>query len=100
MADSSSSQVRSLIIRILRPPWKVKITKGLMSLLLKSSPGDLNRQNEPKIERESQRRIKSLCAVAASIKKATNGECITLVNKVFANQSLIEYRSDQVKKTN
>ena len=31
--------------------------------------------------------IKSLCV--ASIRKATNGECITLVNKVSENQSLI-----------
>ena len=40
--------------------------------LVKSGLGDLNRQDEPKIERESHRRIKSLCA-AASIKGATNG---------------------------
>ena len=37
---------------------------------------------------------------AASIKKATNGECITLVNEVSEDQSLIKYRSDQVKKPN
>ena len=36
---------------------------------------------------------------AASIKKATNGECITLVNEVYEDQSLFKYRSDQVKKT-
>ena len=37
---------------------------------------------------------------AASIKKATNDECITLVNEVSEDQSLIKYRSDQVKKPN
>ena len=62
---------------------------GLISLLGKSGPGDLNSQDELKIERESQKRIKSPCAAAASMKKATNGECITLVNKVSENQSLI-----------
>ena len=48
--------------------------KGLLSLLVKSGPGDLNHQEELKIERESRRRIKSAYAAAASIKKATNGE--------------------------
>ena len=57
----------------------------------------MNRQEEPKRERKSLMRIKSLCAAAALIKKATDGECITLVDKVSENWSLIKYRSDQVK---
>ena len=56
---------------------------GLMRLLVKSGPGDLNRQDEPKINCESHTSIKSPCAAAAYIKKATNGECITLVNKSY-----------------
>ena len=53
--------------------------KGLWSLLVKSGPGDLNRQEKMKIERASQKKIKSPYAAAASIKKATIGECITLI---------------------
>ena len=63
---------------------------GLMRLLVKSGHGDLNRQDEPKINCESHTSIKSPCAAAAYIKKATNGECITLVNKVSENQSLLK----------
>ena len=44
---------RGLIISILRPRWKVK---EFMNLLGKSGPRDLNRQDEPKIERENQKR--------------------------------------------
>ena len=66
--------------------------KGLWSLLLKSDPDDFNRQEEMKVERASQKRIKSPYSVAASIKKATNGECITLVNIVSENQSRLDYR--------
>ena len=62
---------------------------GPMKLLVKSGPGDLNRQDEPKINCESRMSIKSPCAAAAYIKKATNSECITLVNKVSENQSLL-----------
>lgn len=47
---------------------------GLMSLLVESDPGDLNRQDETNIERESQKEIKSPCVAAASIRKATNGD--------------------------
>ena len=38
-----------------------------MNLLVKSGPRDLNRLDEPKIERETQRRIMGPCAAAASI---------------------------------
>ena len=38
-----------------------------MNLLAKSGPRDLNRLDEPKIERETQRRIMGPCAAAASI---------------------------------
>ena len=70
-----------------------------MSLLVKSGPRDLNRLNEPKIERKNQRWTKSPGAAAASINKATHGECITLVKKVSENQSPIKYRRHKVKKT-
>ena len=63
---------------------------GLMRLLVKSGHGDLNLQDEPKINCESHMSIKSPCTAGASIKKATNGECITLVNKVSENQSLLK----------
>ena len=63
---------------------------GLMRLLVKSGHGDLNNQDEPKINCESHMSIKSPCTAAASIKKATNGECITLVNKISENQSLLK----------
>ena len=72
--------------------------KEFMNLLLKLGPGDLNRQDEPRIQGESWKRIKSLCAAAASIRKATNGEYNTFLNLVSENQSLIKYRSDQVNK--
>ena len=39
------------------------------------------------------------CNAAASIKKARMVSAFTLVNKFSENQSLIKYRSDQVKKT-
>ena len=94
-----AARFRGLIIRILGPRWELKIIKGLMSLLVKSGPRDLNRLNEPKIERKNQRWTKSPGAAAASINKATNGECITLVKKVSENQSPIKHRSHQVKKT-
>ena len=38
-----------------------------MNLLVKSGSRDLNRLDEPKIERETQRRIMGPCAAAASI---------------------------------
>ena len=67
--------------------------KGLWSLLVKSDPGDFNRQEETKVELASdQKRIKSPYSMAVSIKKATNGECITLVNIVSENQSRLYYR--------
>ena len=59
---------------------------------MKSGPGDLNPQKEMKIERTGQRSINSPYVAAASIKKATNGECITLVNIVSQNQSVLDYR--------
>ena len=55
---------RGLVIRILRSRWRVK---GLMNLLVKSGSRDLNRLDEPKIERETQRRLIGPCAAAASI---------------------------------
>ena len=58
----------------------------------KIRPWRFNRQEEMKIERASQKRIKSPYSVAVSIKKATNGECITLVNIVSENQSCLDYR--------
>ena len=47
--------------------------------------GDLNRRKhyQPKIERKSQKTIKFPFPAVASIKKATNCECITLINKVL-----------------
>ena len=73
--------------------------KGFMNLLVKSGPRGLNSLDEPKIEHESQMRIMGPCAVAASIKKARMVSAFTLVNKFSENQSLVKYRSDQVKKT-
>ena len=73
--------------------------KGFMNLLVKSGPNDLNRQDEPKIKCESQKRSKSPCTAAASIKKARMVSAFTLVTKVSENQSLIKCRSDQVKRT-
>ena len=89
MADSSSSE----------GSWKVKIMIGLMSLFGKSGPGALKRQDKPKIEYKSQKRIKSPYIAAVLMRKEKNSECITLVNKVPENQSLIEYSNNQVKKT-
>ena len=66
--------------------------KALWSLLVKPGPGDLNRQEEMEIECASQKKNKSAYTAAASIKKATNGECITLVNIVYENQLRIDYR--------
>ena len=46
MADSTShesSSISGLIIRILRPLWKVNILKGFMNLFVKSGPDNLNR---------------------------------------------------------
>ena len=63
--------------------------KGLWSLLVKSGPGDLNRQEKMKIERTGQKRIKRPYAAAASIKKATNSDCIILVNIVSENLRLV-----------
>ena len=40
--------------------------------------------------------MKSSCAVAASIRKVTNGEYNTFLNIVSENQLLIKFRSDQV----
>ena len=62
IADSSAGESSSNSgsdFRILRLQWKAKIMKGLWSLLVKSGPGDLNRQEEMKIERVIQKRIKS-----------------------------------------
>ena len=70
-----------------------------MNLSVKSGPRDFNRQDEPETEREIQKRIMGPRAAAASIKKARLVSAFTLVNKVSENQSLVEYRSDQVKKT-
>ena len=50
---------------------------------MKSGPGDLNHQDEMKIECTKKQTIKSPYTAAASVKKATNGECITLVNIVL-----------------
>ena len=72
---------RGLIIRIMRPRWKVNIIKEFINLLVKSGPRDLNRQDETKIVRESQKRITSLCAAAALIKKARMVSRFTLVKK-------------------
>ena len=66
--------------------------KALWSLLVKSGPGDLNRQEEMEIKCANQKKNNSPYAAAASIKKATNGECITLVNIVYENQSRLDYR--------
>ena len=63
----------------------MNIIKGFMNLLLKSGPCDLNRYDEPKIKRESQ--------------KARMVNVFTLVNKVVENQSLIKCKSEQVMKT-
>ena len=76
----------------------MKIRKEFMNLLVKLSPGDLNRQDEPRIQGESWKRTKSPCAAAASIRKATNGEYNTFLNIVSENLSLIKYRSDQLNK--
>ena len=66
--------------------------KGPWSQLVKSGPGDLNHQEEMRIERMKKHRIKSPYTTATSIKKATNGECITLVNIVSENQSRLDCR--------
>ena len=50
---------------------------------MKSGPRDLNRQDETKIVRESQKRITSLCAAAALIKKARMVSRFTLVKKII-----------------
>ena len=50
-----------------------------MNLLVKSGPRDFNRQDEPKTERESQKRITGPRAAAASIKKARLVSAFTLV---------------------
>ena len=61
-----------------------------MNLLVKSGPRDLNRQNEPKIGWKSQKRITSLCAVAASIKKARMVSAFTFVTKVSEISRLLK----------
>ena len=70
-----------------------------MNLLVKSDPRDFNPQDEPEIECDIQKRIIDPCNAAASIKKARMVSAFTLVNKFSENQSLVKYRSDQVKKT-
>ena len=70
----------------------MKIMKELWSLLVKSGPGDLNRQEEMEIKRAKKQRIKSPYTAAASVKEATNGEYITLVNAVSENKSRLQYR--------
>ena len=67
-----------------------------MNLFVKSGPHDLNRQDEPKIERESQKRITSPIAAAVSIKKARMANAFTFVNNVSENQSPMKCRIDQV----
>ena len=49
----------------------MNIMKGFMDLLVKSGPGKLNRQGEPKIERESKKRSRRRL-----IQESENGECI------------------------
>ena len=56
--------------------------KEFMNLFVKLGPSDLNRQDEPRIQGESWKRIKSPCAAAASIRKITNGEYNTFLNSV------------------
>ena len=51
--------------------------------MVKSGPRDLNRQDETKIVRESQKRITSLCATAALIKKARMVSRYMLVKKKY-----------------
>ena len=71
-----------------------------MNLFLESGLGYLNRQDERNLkQRESQKSIKSPCTAAASIKKPRIVSAFTIVSKVSENQSLIKFRSDQVKKT-
>ena len=50
------------------------------------------RTNVTQKEREGQRRIKSPCVAAASIKKARKLSAFTIVNKVSENQLLMECR--------
>ena len=82
MADSSLSESSSIswsdYLNFEAYYYYLKIMIGLMRLLVKSGPGDSNHQDEPIINCESHTSIKNPCAAAASIKKATNGECITL----------------------
>ena len=70
--------------------------KEFFNLLMKLGPGDLNRQDEPRIQGESWKRIQSPYSAATSIRKVTNGEYNTFLNIVSENQSLIKYRSDQL----
>ena len=53
-----------------------------MKLLVKLGPSDLNRQDEPKIEHKSQKRIMSLCAAATPIKKARMVSEFTLTGPI------------------
>ena len=60
--------------------------KRFMNLLVKSGPRNLNCQDEPKIERKSQKRILGLCAAATSIK----GNFATLPSdSLFAGSGVI-----------
>ena len=67
MADSNSSESSSISGSDYSDFEASMEGKGLMNLLVKSGPRDLNRLDEPKIERETQRRIMGPCAAAASI---------------------------------
>ena len=103
MTDSSSSE-SSLISESDYLDFEASMegenNERSIELLGKSGSDDFNRQKhyEPKIERKSQKRIKNPCPAAASIKIATNSECIMLINKVSENQLLIKYKSAQVRK--
>ena len=102
MADSTSSESSSISgsdHSDFEASMGGEHNERVVNLLMKSGPGDLNRLDEPKIERKSQTRIKSPCAAAASTKQARMVSAYTLVNKISENWSLTKSRSDQIKKT-
>ena len=67
MADSNSSESRS-ISGSSYSDFEVSMEgEGAYEPVVKSASRDLNRLDEPKIERETQRRIMGPCAAAASI---------------------------------
>lgn len=57
--------------------------------MVKSGPGDLNRQEEMKIERAKKKRIKSPYTAAASVKEATNGVSVETVNAEGGGEHLL-----------